>query len=56
MRDYERGALDALSWAYRVLERSRSLREAKAEVGEALERMRAGCAFQFDERLKLLPR
>jgi len=55
MNEYSRGALEALSWAHKVLKRSRSLREAEAEIGEALGRMRAGCAIEFGERLRLLP-
>jgi len=55
LNDYSRGAFEALSWARKLTRKCKSLEEVEKRLDEALNRMKAGSALEFSERIMLLP-
>ena len=58
MRDYEMGAMEALSWAFAKLRKCGNLEEfraAKEEVEEMVLRLTSGAAVNFRDKSEFIP-
>ena len=58
MRDYEIGALEALSWAYARSKKCRFLEDFQKfrnEIGEMLMALSSGAAVSFKTKIEFIP-
>jgi hypothetical protein len=57
MNDYTIGAMEALSWAYAILERCKELKdfiEARNEVRDMIMRLSTGAAVSFKRKTEFI--